>query len=132
MAVNGRGGPRDLAAAVELFEKAATQGHSGAMFALGALHGGGHGLPVDRRTAQNWFRAAAMLGHGQAQLMLGRYLASGAGDELNPEEAREWLERAVVQGVADAQHDLAELSLPPQRSDSERTWHSEQVAAPRG
>ena len=98
------------------------------MFALGALHGGGHGLPKDRRTAQNWFRAAAMLGHGQAQLMLGRYLASGAGEELNPEEAREWLERAAAQGVADAQHDLAELSSPP--SDAEWTLRPDQVAAP--
>ena len=49
MLVNGRGGPRDLAGAVKLFEKAAAQGHSGAMFALGALHGGGH---ICRRTGQ--------------------------------------------------------------------------------
>jgi len=36
MLVNGRGGPRDTAAALELFAKAAVEGHSGAMFALGA------------------------------------------------------------------------------------------------
>ena len=36
----------------ELFEKAAAKGHSGAMFALGAMHGGGHGFPIDRATAQ--------------------------------------------------------------------------------
>jgi len=103
---------------LDLFEKAAAKGHSGAMFALGALHGGGHGLPMDRRVAQRWFRAAANLGHGQAQLMLGRYLGSGVAGESNPVEAREWLERAVAQGVADAQHDLAELSPPSQPANA--------------
>jgi TPR repeat protein len=96
---------------LKLFEKAAAQGHSGAMFALGALHGGGHDLPADRRTAQRWFRAAAELGHGQAQVMLGRYLASGAAGERNPVEAQRWLERAIAQGIPEADLDLPELSL---------------------
>ena len=48
MMLNGRGAPRDPAAAQALFEKAAAQDHSGAMFALGALHAGGHNLPADR------------------------------------------------------------------------------------
>ena len=74
MLADGRGGPCGTAAALDLFEKAAAEGHSGAMFALGALYAGGHDLPEDRMTAQRWFRAAAELGHGQAQLMLGRYL----------------------------------------------------------
>ena len=82
------------------------------MFALGAMHGGGHTLPMDRMTAQRWFRAAAELGHGHAQLMLGRYLASGAAGKPNPLEARIWLERAVAQGVLDAEADLAELRSP--------------------
>jgi TPR repeat protein len=48
-----------------------------AMFALGALHSGGHDFPLDRAIAQRWFRALAERGHGQAQLMLGRYLIEG-------------------------------------------------------
>jgi TPR repeat protein len=82
------------------------------MFALGAMHGGGHDLPVDRATAQWWFRAAAELGHGHAQLMLGRYLAGGAAGKPDPVEARIWLERAVAQGILDAESDLAELTSP--------------------
>jgi uncharacterized protein len=77
------------------------------MFALGALHSGGHSLPVDRRVAQRWFRAAAERGHGHAQMMLGRYLVSGAAGALNPVEGRLWLERAVAQGITDAEPDLA-------------------------
>ena len=82
------------------------------MFALGALHAGGHDLPEDRMAAQRWFRAAAELGHGQAQLMLGRYLAEGAAGEPNPAEARLWFEQAAAQGIEEAQADLAALHAP--------------------
>ena len=107
---NGRGGPRDLPTALELFTKAANKGHSGAMFALGVLHGGDHDLPTDRLAALRWFRAAAEMGHGPAQLMLGRHLASGAVGERNPIEARDWLESAAAQGIVEAESDLATLS----------------------
>src|SRR5207302_2794346 len=110
MMVNGRGGGFDPAAALLLFEKAAAKGHSGAMFALGALHCGGYDLPVDQKVAQRWFRAAAERGHGQAQLMLGRYLVGGVAGEWNPGEGRLWLERAAAQGIGDAEPDLAALS----------------------
>jgi len=79
------------------------------MFALGALHAGGHDLPEDRAAAQRWFRAAAKRGHGQAQLMLSRYLAHGAAGEPNLAEARQWLEQAVAQGIEEAQTDLSAL-----------------------
>jgi TPR repeat protein len=46
------------------------------MYAIGALHAGGHGWPANRQMAQRWFLAAAELGHGHAQMMLGRYLLS--------------------------------------------------------
>jgi hypothetical protein len=82
------------------------------MFALGALHGGGHDLPEDRAAAERWFRAAAELGHGPAQLMLGRYLAGGAAGPPDQEAARVWLERAAAQGIAEAQDDLATLPSP--------------------
>jgi TPR repeat protein len=52
MMLNGRGGPASTAGALELFEKAAAKGHAGAMFAVGALHAGGHGMrgPPTRST----------------------------------------------------------------------------------
>ena len=111
MMVNGRGGARDTGAALQLFEKAAAAGHSGAMFALGALHAGGHDLAEDRAAAQRWFHAAE-LGYGQAQLMLGRYLADGIAGEPNPAEARSWFEQAAAQGIEEAQADLAALPVP--------------------
>ena len=111
--VNGRGGRRLPDDALELFEKAAAKDHSGAMFALGALHSGGHHLAMDGKTAQRWFRAAAELGHGQAQLMLGRYLVCGVADEFDPVEGRRWLERAAEQGIPKPRSTLR--SLPRRR-----------------
>jgi TPR repeat protein len=108
--VNGRGGGADHAAALAWFEKAAAHGHSGAMFALGALHGGGHDVPVARDKAIIWFRAAAERGHPVAALMLGRYLRKGLAGPADPVEARHWLERAHQLGVEEAKADLAELA----------------------
>src|ERR1019366_4274305 len=45
MMLNGRGGAKDHAGALALFEKAAGRGHVGAMFAVGAMKGGGHEVP---------------------------------------------------------------------------------------
>jgi uncharacterized protein len=66
----------------------AGKGHPGAMFAMGALNGGGHDVRQDRGMAQRWFRAAAERGHRHAQTMLGRYLARGLAGPRNPQQAR--------------------------------------------
>ena len=109
--LSGRGGPKDHPGALVLFEKAAGRGHVGAMFAMGAMHGGGHEVPTDRPTAQRWFHAAAERGHAYAQMMLGRYLARGLAGERDFDRARIWLERALAQGLQEARNDLA--ALPP-------------------
>ena len=79
MSLNGTGGARDHAESMRLFRKAAESGHIGAMFAVGAMFGGGHDVPEDRPEARRWYRMAAEKGHGHAQMMLGRFLARGAG-----------------------------------------------------
>ena len=96
---NGRAGPRSLAGALELFEKAAAQENSGAMFALGTLNSGGHNLPVDRRVAQRWLRAAAERGNGHAQLMLGPRERGGRRAEPCRGTA---VAGAIAQGIAEA------------------------------
>ena len=111
MLISARGGTRDHAEALALFEKAATAGgHVGAMFAMGALLGGGHDVPWDRPKAQHWFRMAAERGHGIAQQMLGRYLSRSLAGDLDIKQARMWFERAQAAGV-DVAGDLA--LLPP-------------------
>ena len=117
MLLNGLGGAKDHAAALSLFEKAARRGHVGAMFAVGAMKGGGHNVPMDRKEAQRWFRLAAERDHPYAQMMLGRYLARGLAGERDVERARRWLERAVAQGLQEAQRDVA--ALPPLTAPAE-------------
>jgi TPR repeat protein len=112
MLVNGRAGTtKDHARAMKLFEHAAQQGHAGAMFALGAMHGGGHDVPTDTSVALRWFAKAAERNHPYAQLMLGRYLASGTAGNQDIEAARVWLLKAQAAGIAEAANDLA--ALPP-------------------
>jgi TPR repeat protein len=98
-----------------LFEKAAARGHVGAMFAMGAMHGGGHEVPTDRAAAQHWFHEAAERGHAYAQMMLGRYLARGLAGERDFDRARVWSERALAQGLQEARADLA--TLPPTETE---------------
>ena len=111
MLLSGRGGPRTTPPRWCCSRKPPVSGHVGAMFAVGAMYGGGHDVPWDRVAAQRWFRAAAERGHPYAQMMLGRYLARKLAGEQNIEEARRWTERAVAQGMQEAKADLA--ALPP-------------------
>jgi len=111
MFVSGHGGTRSHAEALRLYQNAAQRGHVGAMFAVGALYGGGHDIAVDRTRAARWFLAAAERGHGRAQLMLGRYYLNGTAGVRDPAEARRWLERAQSQGLEEAASYLSQL--PP-------------------
>ena len=113
MMLNDRGCSPAPALALDLFERAAAKGHSGAVFALGAIYNGGHNLRTDRRTAQRWFRAAAEAGHGQAQMMLGRYLTRGLAGDIDLVEGRQCLERAVEQGITEAELDLGTVPAMP-------------------
>jgi TPR repeat protein len=116
MMLTGRGGAKDHETALSLFLRAAERGHVGAMFAVGAMYGGGHEVQADRVVAQRWFEAAAGRGHPRAQLMLGRYLARNLAGVQDVKKARRWLERALAQGIQDAKTDLATL-LPPLQVD---------------
>jgi TPR repeat protein len=107
--LNARGGPRDQGAAANLFEKAAAQGHAGAMFAMGVL-ADGEGGEAGRVSAQQWFQQAAERGHPYAQLMLGRYLAYGLAGATDLEEAQRLLLAAQAAGVTRARLELAGLS----------------------
>jgi uncharacterized protein len=115
--IQGLGGPRDDGAACELFERAAAQGNSDAMFALGALYGGGHEVAADRAQSLSWYRQAAERKHPRAALMLGKYLRSGIATEPNLEEAHKWFSFAVTAGVAEANDELATLPPPVEATE---------------
>ncbi|QDH15224.1 hypothetical protein E3E11_04440 [Oecophyllibacter saccharovorans] len=78
--------PPDHEKAVLLYRPAAERDDPEALFALGALFGGGHEVAEDRQKAEGYFRRAAELGHALAQLMLGRYLLKGLGSRQDRAE----------------------------------------------
>ena len=117
------GVPRDHQLAKSWFLRAAPAGHAGAMFALGALHGGGHDIETDREEARRWFAQAAEHGHPIAALMLARYAVRGLGGPQDIEAGRRWYAHAASLGSLEAADELAALdrAVPPANSAGTET-----------
>ena len=67
MMADGVGGPKDDVAARGLFEKAAAQGHAGALERMGAFAQAGRGGPEDKDAAKAYYEKAAALGNEDAK-----------------------------------------------------------------
>ena len=91
---NGRGVPRDAAAAVSWFVKAAEQGVVEAQYNLGVTYGDGHGVPRDDAAALSWFGKAAEQGYAKAQNNLGMMYARGQGVRPDYVQAYKWFDLA--------------------------------------
>ena len=72
MIADGIGGSKDDVAARALFEKAAAQGHPGALERMGAFAQGGRGGPRDSDAAKAYYDRAAALGNEAAKAALKR------------------------------------------------------------
>ena len=68
---SGRGVPRDYAAAMSWYRKAADQHNASAQSALGFMYAVGHGVERDDAAAMAWYRRAANQGDTSAQAALG-------------------------------------------------------------
>ena len=68
----GTGGPKDDVAARNLFEKAAAQGHPGALERMGAFAQSGRGGAQDSSAAKAYYEKAAALGNEDAKAALKR------------------------------------------------------------
>jgi TPR repeat protein len=72
MMADGVGGPKDDVAARGLFERAAAQGHTGALMQMGAFAQSGRGGPKDSSAAKAYYEKAAALGNEDAKAALKR------------------------------------------------------------
>jgi uncharacterized protein len=72
MMADGTGGPKDDVAARALFEKAAAQGHPGALERMGAFAQSGRGGAQDSSAAKAYYEKAAALGNEDAKAALKR------------------------------------------------------------
>jgi len=69
---DGAGGPQDDVSARALFEKAATQGHAGALERMGEFAEKGRGGPKDAGASKAYYEKAAALGNEDAKAALKR------------------------------------------------------------
>jgi uncharacterized protein len=81
------GTPRDEARALQLFQKAATAGHTRAQINLGILYMRGLGVPRDLVNARAWLEKAAASGDPQALYTLGRAMDESS-EQIAPDPLR--------------------------------------------
>jgi Sel1 repeat-containing protein len=107
--LNGRGVPKDTAAAALWFRKAAEQGDAGAQFQLAVMYCTGVGVVRNLEEAVKWYRRSAEQGDRYAQYNLAVMLLKGQGASQEPEQAVHWCCEAAEQGLAEAQLQLGDL-----------------------
>ncbi|MCJ2015405.1 hypothetical protein [Methylobacterium sp. J-076] len=108
---DGRGMPRDLAAAAKLFEKLANVGYAPAQYKLGAHYEKGSGVARDLAQAKLWYGRAAEQGHARAMHNLGVIYAENpaAGGKPDFASAASWFRQGAEHGVRDSQYNIAVL-----------------------
>lgn len=104
----GDGAPKDRDGAQKLFEKAAAQGHPGALYNLGvmAIENSG-GVAPDFAKAAKLFEQAAELSDSDAAYALGLLYRNGTGVEKSDERAAEWIARSAKDNNVPAEIEYA-------------------------
>jgi TPR repeat protein len=105
--LGGRGGPRDLQAAIDLLTRAAKLGHVAAAYDLALLYLEGQQVPRDFARAAELFRMAADAGNPEAQYALATLYKEGSGVAQDNAEALRLLAAAARGGNTDAEVEYA-------------------------
>jgi uncharacterized protein len=98
---------KDRAAAKTLLEKAAAQGHAGALYNLGVMAIEGDGSGPDFAKAADLFRRSAEAGNDDGSYSYGVLLRDGRGVPLDITAAAHWLKRAADGGIIAGQVEYA-------------------------
>jgi len=120
----GKGRPVDFAKAVDMYTKAAEQGHIQAMVQLGDVYLNGlH----DQEKALDWYKKAADLGDRDALYQLGLLSETGVATGLDYSEAVKYYQLAANKGNANAKLALARmyqygLGVPKDLSQSAKLY----------
>ncbi|KAJ1456135.1 hypothetical protein M885DRAFT_400793, partial [Pelagophyceae sp. CCMP2097] len=102
----GMGIQQNFKRAVQLYERAAAQGHAIAQSEIGFCYALGEGVKIDLKTAALWYRRAAAQGFPRAQCHLGNMFHNGRGVAQSDDEAAKWFRLAAAQGEPDALFNL--------------------------
>ncbi|MGE0712455.1 MAG: serine/threonine-protein kinase [Planctomycetota bacterium] len=130
----GKGTPRDPAAANECYRRAAEQGSLLGMRVWAARLWDGDGVAADPEAGVALARRAAERGDAPAAELVGTAYATGKGAPVDRDEAERWLERAARGGRGEAMGKLGQLYLEgvtPGKPDHARAleWLKKGVAA---
>ena len=115
---DANGHPEAYANNVALLQKAATDGHVGAMVHLGQILATGDEYPKDPKQAAKWMQLAAATGNAEGMFELGRYYRDGVGLPQNSVRAYIWLNRAAT---------VKHLTAMHERDDLVRTMSAEEL-----
>lgn len=107
----GIGAPRNLAKALEWYQKAANAGLAEGYYALGICYEVGMGNPGDMARAMEAFEKSAEKGVGQAMHKLASLYLSGSRIPQDIEKGLFWLEKAVESGLPDAHNTMGVICL---------------------
>ncbi len=102
MHAQGRGLPRDVGRAIDLWLAAATQNHPMAQYNLGLAYFRGEGVTKEEREAAAWFRRAADAGLADAQYAMGQMNRLGLVLPKDESVALGWYKLAGAQGHREA------------------------------
>jgi TPR repeat protein len=103
---------KNYEAAIDLFKRAAQQGHPLAMYNLALHYRDGIGVQRDFGQAAEWFAKAAESGLVSAMVENAQALTTGRGQPFsraNPRRAVEWLQRAADAGSLRAKYELGRI-----------------------
>ena len=103
----GKGTPKDIKKAFQLFMMAATNKITDACFMVGLCYLEGNGIYQDLTQSVAWFTEAARYAHPLSQYYLGCAYMNGTGINKDIPRAAQWLVHAAKQGVVEAQREAA-------------------------
>lgn len=98
----GSNGKKDIREAVSWYEKAAAQGHCGAMNRLGKIFSGSEGIEPDLQKSFEWTRRSAEGGDPLGMYNLGLMFRDGVVAAKNLPRALEWFQKAAAAGLGEA------------------------------
>lgn len=105
----GKGVPRDNAAAVRWYQAAAQKGLAPAQYRMGALLERGTGTRLDLEAARQWYERAAEAGNVRAMHNAAVLFASGLKTKTGYEKAAHWFTQAASHNLKDSQFNIALL-----------------------
>ncbi len=98
MNLQGKGVPKNLTAAFELFKACANKGHSSSQNNLGFMFEEGVGTKKDLKQAMTWYQTAADYNNANGLCNLGNMIEHGRGVPANPEQAYTLYQKASELG----------------------------------